>query len=74
MIQKVFCIRIIIIHFILNAIIEKENFMVDLFIIRFFMVLKLKNIIIKDKKKVYGNILQQKVINILEILPVKNNL
>lgn len=47
--------------------------MVDLYIIQYIMDLKLKNIIIKEKKKEYGNIQLQKVSNILVILQQKNN-
>lgn len=64
MILKDSYIQIIIILFILNVITEKKNIMADLYIIQYIMVLKLKNIIIKEKKKVFGNIVHLKVINI----------
>lgn len=73
MILKVFYIQIIIILSILNVIIGKKNFMEDLFTIQFIMDLKLKSIIIKVKKKEFGNTLQQKVFNILVIHQVRNN-
>ena len=74
MIKKVFFIQTIIIHFILNAIIVKKNFMEDLYIIHYIMALKRKNIIIEVKKKIFGNIQLLKVISTLEILQVKGNL
>ena len=71
-IKKVFFTQISNILSILNVIICTKNIMVDIFIILSFMVLKLKNIMFKEKKKEFGSIEQRKDLSILVIHPLKN--
>lgn len=71
-IKKVFFTQISNILSILNVIICTKNIMEDIFIILSFTVLKLKNIMFKEKKKEFGSIEQRKVLSILVIHPLKN--
>lgn len=60
------------IHFILSAIIEKENIMEGIFITLFIMDSRLKNTTLKEKKKEFGNTERTKDSSMRETHPLKN--